>query len=138
MATTTKTTETAFERSVGRRKTSSARIRLHPNGSGKFTVNDRELKLYFPTALLQQTVMAPLATTGKEKTFDVTVKVAGGGVSSQAEAVRHGIARALVKWNEDLKPVLKAEGYLTRDARAKERKKPGRHKARRGHQWRKR
>lgn len=129
---------TTYQRAVGRRKTASARVRLHPNGKGTVTINDRELANYFPIALLQEKVLSPLAITGKEKDFDITVKVLGGGVHSQADAVRHGIARALVKWNEDLKPVLKAEGFLTRDARAKERKKPGRHKARRGHQWRKR
>lgn len=127
-----------FERAVGRRKTAAARVRLHPNGKGNVTINDKDLKAYFPILLLQKKVLSPLTLTGKESTFDVTIKVAGGGVHSQADAVRHGIARALVEWNEELKPALKAEGYLTRDARAKERKKPGRHKARRGHQWRKR
>jgi len=130
--------ETTYQRSVGRRKTAAARVRLHPNGKGNLLINDRELKDYFPLPLTQQKVLSPLVAVGKEGQFDVTVKVAGGGITSQAEAVRHGIARALVKWNEDLKPVLKAEGFLTRDARAKERKKFGKHGARRGHQWRKR
>mgnify|MGYP002623713269 CR=1 FL=1 len=137
--TATKTTETKnFERAVGRRKTAAARVRLVPNGKGSVVINERDLVSYFPLELMRQKVLSPLVVTGKEKDFDISVKVIGGGVTSQAEAVRHGIARALVKWNVDLKPILKAEGYLTRDARAKERKKPGRHKARRGHQWRKR
>lgn len=87
---------------------------------------------------MQQKVLAPLVVTGKEKAFDVSVKVVGGGTRGQAEAIRHGIARALVEWNADLKPVLKAEGFMTRDARSKERKKPGLLKARRGRQWKKR
>lgn len=128
---------TTMERAVGRRKTASARVRVS-KGKGSIVVNDKDYKTYFPTLLLQQTVLAPLTATGKENDLDISVKVAGGGSSGQAEAVRHGIARALVKWNEDLKPVLKAEGLMTRDPRAKERKKPGRHKARRGHQWKKR
>jgi small subunit ribosomal protein S9 len=75
---------------------------------------------------------------GREKEFSVTVKVVGSGLHSQAEAVRHGIARALVEWNTQYRPLLRAEGFLTRDPRAKERKKYGRYRARRGHQWRKR
>ncbi len=132
------TTKTTYERGLGRRKTASARVRLHPNGKGSILINEREYKQYFKLPLMQQTVSSPLVVAGKEKEFDVTVKVAGGGVHSQAEAVRHGIARALVRWNLELKPALKAEGFLTRDSRAKERKKFGKHKARRGHQWRKR
>ncbi|MBI2989619.1 MAG: 30S ribosomal protein S9 [Candidatus Magasanikbacteria bacterium] len=128
----------SFERAVGRRKTSSARVRLHPNGSGAITVNDKPFKIYFPKAFNQQTVLAPLKSVGKESGFDVTVRVVGGGHMSQAQAVRHGIARALVRWNEDFKPVLRAEGFLTRDARVKERKKSGLRRARRGRQWRKR
>lgn len=129
---------TTYERGLGRRKTASARVRLHPNGKGSILINDREFKEYFKLPLMQQTVSSALVIAGKEKEFDVTVKVAGGGVHSQAEAVRHGIARALIKWNLELKPALKAEGFLTRDSREKERKKFGKHKARRGHQWRKR
>ncbi len=125
------------ERAVGRRKTAAARVRLSA-GTGEVTVNGKELKVYFPLKLWQEKVMAPLMVAGREKQLNVSIRVAGGGVSGQAEAVRHGIARALVRWNADLKPALRAEGYLTRDPRAKERKKPGLHKARRGHQWRKR
>lgn len=127
----------SVERSVGRRKTASARVRL-TLGKGAVTVNGRELANYFPLRLWQETVVSPLVAVGKEKDMDVSVKAAGGGISAQAEAVRHGIARALILWNADFRPVLRAAGYLTRDSRAKERKKFGLHKARRGHQWRKR
>jgi len=129
-------TETS-SRAVGRRKTASARVRLSL-GKGEVTINGRKLAEYFPVKLWQNTVVSPLVVTGKEKSFDVTVVVAGGGSHGQAEAVRHGIARALVKWDETLKSVLKAQGFMCRDAREKERKKPGLYKARRAHQWRKR
>jgi len=124
-------------RAVGRRKTAAARIRLAP-GKGEFVVNDKDVKEYFPIAFWLDKVLAPLQKVSKEKVFKISVKVVGGGINSQAEAVRHGLSRALVKWNEELKPLLKAEGFLTRDSRGKERKKAGLHKARRGHQWRKR
>lgn len=126
-----------MERAVGRRKTATARVRLTP-GTGTVTINGRTLPHYFTVDIWQELVLSPLKTVSKEKTFDVSVKVVGGGVKSQADAVRHGIARALVRWNADLKPSLKAEGFLTRDPRAKERKKFGKKRARRGHQWRKR
>ena len=129
--------KTTMERAVGRRKKASARVRLTP-GKGVIVINDRELEKYFTTKLLQDIVKAPLREVGKEDTFDVSVKVVGGGISGQAEAVRHGIARALLSWNEELRPVLKASRFLTRDPRSKERKKPGRHRARKGHQWKKR
>ena len=79
-----------------------------------------------------------MVTVGKDKDMDISVRVLGGGVNSQAEAVRHGVARVLIKWNEEFRPALKAEGFLTRDSRSRERKKYGKHRARRGHQWRKR
>lgn len=130
-------TTTSMERAVGRRKTAAARVRIMP-GSGTVTVNNRVYTDYFKTKILQQSVVSPLAKIGKEKDLDVTVRVVGGGSRGQAEAVRHGIARALIRWNPDFRPVLKAEGFLTRDPRAKERKKFGLYKARRAHQWRKR
>lgn len=124
-------------RAVGRRKTAAARVRL-VTGSGKFEVNGKPMAQYFPYFEWQDTVMAPLKAVAKEKTFDVSVKVNGGGLKGQATAVQHGIARALVIWNEELKKSLKTLGYLTRDARAKERKKPGLKRARRAPQWSKR
>ena len=126
-----------MERGLGRRKTAAARVRLS-SGTGKFTVNSRELNDYFGLELLRKTARGPLAAVGREKNYDVSVKVVGGGISGQAAAIAHGIARALLSWDPDLRPVLRAEGFLTRDPRAKERKKFGKHRARRGHQWRKR
>lgn len=134
---TKKTENNSNTRAVGRRKTASARVQLAP-GKGEIKINGKALKVYFPIALWQQKVLSPLTVVGKEKDYDISVRVAGGGSSGQVEAVRHGIARALIKWNPDFRPVLKASGFLTRDSRAKERKKPGLYKARRGHQWRKR
>ncbi len=134
-----KTSESAGEslRSVGRRKTASARVRLTP-GTGKITINGKDFKTYLPYFEWQNIVMAPLVAVGKEKTFDVSVKIVGGGQKGQAVSIQLGIARALVKWNEDLKKSLKTQGYLTRDARVKERKKPGLKRARRAPQWSKR
>ncbi|OGH79241.1 MAG: 30S ribosomal protein S9 [Candidatus Magasanikbacteria bacterium RIFOXYC2_FULL_40_16] len=131
------TKDTTNTKAVGRRKTSAARVRIAP-GKGEIVINGKKLADYFRTKIGQDKVLAPLVAVGKEKALDVSVKVAGGGVVGQTEAVRHGIARALIKWNEDFRPALKALGYLTRDQRAKERKKPGLYKARRAHQWRKR
>jgi len=128
---------TDMSRAVGRRKTASARVRITP-GKGAFVVNAKEMKVYFPTPFLQQKVTSPFTVIGKENAYDVSVKVVGGGPVGQAEAVRHGITRALVLWNPDFRPALKAEGFLTRDPRARERKKPGKRRARRGHQWKKR
>lgn len=127
-----------FVRAVGRRKTASARVRLIPGGTGTITVNNRPCANYFPIRELQNLIQAPLRTTGKENAFDITAKVAGGGIHGQAEAVRHAIARALVKWNIDFRKTLKTEGLLRRDPRAKERKKPGLKRARRAPQWSKR
>lgn len=127
-----------FIRAVGRRKTASARVRLTEGGTGLITVNSRSVESYFPLFVLQEAVRAPLKTVGKADSFDVTIKVAGGGLHGQAEAVRHGIARALVKWNADFRKTLKSEGFLRRDPRAKERKKPGLKRARRAAQWSKR
>lgn len=124
-------------KAVGRRKKAAARVRI-TTGKGVITVNGRDYKDYFPVVIWQEKVMAPLKAVGREERLDVSVKVAGGGVHGQAEAVRHGIARALVALDETLKPVLRAEGFLTRDPRAKERKKAGLRKARRAHQWKKR
>lgn len=124
-------------KAVGRRKSASARVRI-TKGSGKVTVNGKALNDYFNYFEWQEVVLSPLKVLGKEKDLDVSVKVVGGGPKGQMTAVRHGIARALVDWNDDFKKTLKTQGFLTRDARVKERKKPGLKKARRAPQWRKR
>ena len=123
-------------RAVGRRKSASARVRID-KGEGKIVVNGKEYKEYF-SFFEQGLVVAPLKALGKEKELDISAKVNGGGKKGQAVAVSHGIARALVKWNEDFKKSLKVTGLLTRDPRVKERKKPGLKKARRAPQWSKR
>ena len=122
---------------TGRRKTSSARVFLRP-GTGAVTVNHREFEAFFPTEALRTQIKTPLVLTETADKFDVLATVAGGGVSGQAGAVRLGIARALVEYNGDLRKALKGEGLLTRDARAKERKKYGMAGARKRFQFSKR
>lgn len=122
---------------IGRRKTSVARVYLQP-GTGKITVNKRNVKEYFPTEVLQIIVNQPFDLTGEEGKHDVSVNVSGGGITGQAEAVRLGISRALIENQIDLRPSLKKEGFLTRDPRMVERKKYGRRKARRKFQFSKR
>lgn len=122
---------------IGRRKTSVARIYV-AQGEGNITVNKRDFKVYFPTEVLQTIAMQSLAVCDQLGKFDIKVNVRGGGIAGQAEAVRLAIARALVKVNEEFKPALKAEGFLTRDPRMVERKKYGRRKARRKFQFSKR
>lgn len=127
-----------FIHAVGRRKEATARVRMSESGQGQFIINGRELKNYFPNFQLFDLVLVPLKLTGQEGRHDISVKVVGGGKQGQAEAVRHGLSRALVKWQAEFKPPLKKAGYLTRDARVKERKKFGLKKARRAPQWAKR
>lgn len=122
---------------IGRRKTSIARIYLAP-GNGSIKVNERELKDYFHSEIHQTIVKQALTLSNTEGNYDVQVNVEGGGIKGQAEAIRLGIARALVNMNAESKPVLKKEGLLTRDSRMVERKKPGRRKARRRFQFSKR
>jgi len=122
---------------TGRRKTSIARVYVKP-GKGQITINDRELTQYFVSEIHQTTVKQALTALKAEGTYDVTVNVEGGGVKGQAEAVRLGISRALVKANPENKPALRKEGLVTRDSRMVERKKPGRRKARRKFQFSKR
>ena len=124
-------------KAVGRRKSASARVRI-TEGKGEITINTRALDNYFPYFELQAMVLAPLEAVGKKGKLDVSVKIVGGGPKGQATAVQHGIARSLVKYDEEFKKILKAEGFLTRDSRVKERKKPGLKKARRAPQWKKR
>ena len=124
-------------RGTGRRKTSTARVRLLP-GDGKFLVNDKEIDNYFNRKSLIKDIMSPLELVNAEGTFDVLVNVNGGGLSGQAGAVRHGIARALLEVDQDYRGPLKKAGYLTRDSRMVERKKYGRKKARKSPQFSKR
>jgi len=123
---------------VGRRKEAVARVRWHVKTEPSITVNERPIANYFPTPELQQLVRSPLVLTQHDQLGSVTAKVSGGGSQGQAEAVRLGIARALVKEDPDLRLVLKKAGYLRRDPRIKERKKYGLKRARRAPQWQKR
>ncbi|HWA32666.1 MAG TPA: 30S ribosomal protein S9 [Cyclobacteriaceae bacterium] len=122
---------------IGRRKTSIARVYVKP-GKGTITVNDRELKDYFTSEIQQITVKQALTVSKADGNYDISVNVEGGGNKGQAEAIRLGIARALVKINAESKPALRKEGLMTRDSRMVERKKPGRRKARRRFQFSKR
>lgn len=122
---------------LGRRKAAVARVYMS-EGTGKITINGRDLEVYFPLPALQYVVKQPLAKLGVEEKYDVKVNLDGGGFKGQAEALRLGIARALVKINPEDKPALKSEGFLTRDAREVERKKPGQPKARKHFQFSKR
>jgi small subunit ribosomal protein S9 len=122
---------------IGRRKTSIARVYVKP-GKGDIKVNDRDLKEYFLSEIHQTTVKQAITLTKQDGQYDVTVNVEGGGIKGQAEAIRLGIARALVEFNAESKPVLRKEGIMTRDSRMVERKKPGRRKARRKFQFSKR
>ena len=122
---------------IGRRKAAVARIYLD-KGKGKIVINNRDLSDYFPVDNLSSKVTEPLEEVEMLKKFDVRVNVKGGGIKGQAEAVRLGIARALVKLDEELKPALKAKGFLTRDSRVVERKKYGKPKARKSFQFSKR
>ncbi|MBI2042079.1 MAG: 30S ribosomal protein S9 [Candidatus Nealsonbacteria bacterium] len=131
-----KSTEKYFE-AIGRRKTSSARVRIFLNDSKEILVNDKPYDVYFPTLDMQEKVVSPLNSIGTDK-FKILVKVSGGGIHSQSEAVRHGIARALILFNLDFRKRLKKAGFLTRDSRMRERKKFGLKRARRAPQWRKR
>lgn len=130
-------TTTASKLITGRRKEAVARVRLVP-GTGEFTVNGRQIDEYFPTRVHRMVARSPLVLVGREKDYDITVTIRGGGVSGQAGAVRLGVARALVETDPELRAQLKAEGYLSRDAREKERRKYGLKKARKAPQYSKR
>lgn len=121
----------------GKRKTAVARVRLY-KGNGRMMVNGQTAQEYFPTEEMVNAMTAPLRTAGQDGKFDISIHVEGGGMQGQAEACRHGISRALVVSDSDLRAALKPEGYLTRDSRKKERKKPGLHSARRAEQFSKR
>lgn len=123
---------------IGRRKSASARVRLFPGGTGQITINGKDGLEYLPRFGDFQTFMSPLAHIGQEKHYDVSVHVNGGGISGQRDAILLGIARALEKIDPDLRGQLKGEGFLTRDARVKERKKPGLKRARKAPTYTKR
>jgi len=127
-----------YFQAVGRRKTTTAEVKLFLNDGGKILINGKDLKEYFPSFFLQKIVFSPLELVKCQNKFKILVKVKGGGKISQAEAVRHGIARALVNFNPDFRKKLKKAGFLKRDPRMKERKKPGLKRARRAPQWQKR
>jgi small subunit ribosomal protein S9 len=130
-------TPTAFSFGTGRRKTAVARVRLLP-GEGEIVVNGRTLVEHFGNAVNEADLRMPFRVTGTEGRYNAMIKVEGGGVTGQAGAIRHGIARALVEADPELRVPLKREGYLTRDARVVERKKAGLHKARKAPQFSKR
>ena len=122
---------------LGRRKSAVARVYVS-EGTGKITINKRELAQYFPSSILQYVVKQPLTTLGVEEKYDIKVNLYGGGFTGQSQALRLAIARAFVKINAEDKKALRGQGFLTRDAREVERKKPGRPKARRRFQFSKR
>ena len=122
---------------TGRRKTAVARVYLRP-GSGKVTINRRDFDEFFPNQVLKMVIRQPLLLTETADKFDILINVKGGGSSGQAGAIRHGISRALLEFNAELRPRLKAAGFLTRDPRKVERKKPGQPKARKRFQFSKR
>jgi len=128
----------SFIPAIGRRKTSTARVRLIKNGKGTITINGRKMEDYFSTYDLRDQINNPLKVTGQEGAVDVSAKVLGGGIRGQADAVRLGLSRALIILNPTFRKVLKKLGYLTRDSRKRERKKPGLKSARRAPQWSKR
>ena len=129
--------KTPYFYGTGRRKSSVARVRLY-QGTGKITINDRDIDDYFGLETLKLIVRQPMALTETDEKFDVVCRVAGGGVTGQAGAIRHGLSRALLEFSPELRPVLKKAGFLTRDPRMKERKKYGLKAARRAPQFSKR
>jgi small subunit ribosomal protein S9 len=132
-----KTLQNGEVQATGRRKESVARVRIRP-GTGTFDLNGRSLEEYFPSRTQRVLATAPLRAAGKEKELDVVARLEGGGVTGQAGALRHGIARALVALDDSLRSALKREGFLRRDAREKERRKYGLKKARKAPQYSKR
>ncbi len=126
-----------YYQGTGRRKSATARVRLYP-GEGNIIVNDKPVEEYFSRRRDILHLTEPLRVTATQNSFDITVKVKGGGISGQAGAVRHGIARALLEADPNLRPTLRKGGFLTRDPRAKERKKPGLKRARKAPQYTKR
>lgn len=130
--------ELHYYEGVGRRKSATARVRIYPGGSGRVVVNDKPLEEYLRRFGDPQGALTPLEITGLMSKFDVTVRVQGGGLSGQRDAIRLGMARALLAFDESLRPTLRKAGLLTRDAREKERKKPGLKRARKAPTYTKR
>ncbi len=128
---------TQFYEGIGRRKTSSARVRIE-TGSGNFVVNGKPLQEYFPRRGDVDSIMAPLQTAELDGRVDVSVLVSGGGITGQTGAVRHGLARAILEMDPEMRPKMRQGGFLTRDARMKERKKPGLKRARKAPTYTKR
>ncbi len=127
-----------YYEAVGRRKAATARVRLFPGGTGAIIINERPLEEYFVREVDNLRLREPLKVTATENRFNISVKVKGGGLSGQTGAIRLGIAQALLKVDPDLRPILRKGGFLTRDARVKERKKPGLRRARKAPQYTKR
>ena len=123
---------------IGRRKRATAQVRYYENGKGEIIVNNQDFKKYFPFFIWQKNILDPLEKAKKINQVDISVLVKGGGKSGQSESIRHGLSRILVKIDLEIKPILKKYGFLTRDPREKERKKPGLKRARRAPQWAKR
>ncbi len=134
----TKATDKKYVEGVGRRKTAIARVRITPGTKGELVINNKPLKTYFPTLALQEKALAAANLTKMDGAVVISVKVTGGGISAQAEAVRMGLARALALWKPELRAPLKTAKYLSRDSRMKERRKFGLKKARKAPQWSKR
>lgn len=130
--------EKKYISAIGRRKTASARVRITPDSKMTYVINNKALDEYFSVEDFKKIVQAPFMETERKDDFHVSVIVKGGGISAQAEAIRHGISRALIEYNEELRGGLKSSGYLKRDPRSKERKKPGLRKARKRPAWSKR
>jgi len=130
--------EARYFEAVGRRKTSIARVRIFEGAGPDILINGKKLEEYFPTKEMRHIVNQPLKNLKSDKKFKITVKVNGGGIHSQAEAVRHGISRALIIFDKELRKILKSAKFLRRDPRAKERRKFGLKKARKAPQWSKR
>jgi small subunit ribosomal protein S9 len=123
---------------IGRRKAATARVRIFPGGTGQLTINDKGGSEYLPRSGDVEILLQPLATLGQDKHFDVSVHVNGGGISGQRDAILLGLARALIKLDPEVRPLLKEHKFLTRDARVKERKKPGLKRARKAPTYTKR
>ena len=130
--------DTKYIPAIGRRKSATAQVRITPDTKMTYVINGKKLDEYFTVEELRKIVQAPFMGTETKDDFMVSIVVNGGGISAQAEAVRHGISRALIKYNEELRGTLKSAGYLKRDPRSKERKKPGLLKARKRPAWSKR